>query len=400
MTDKITLKWIYIISGLFIVINAILIAFEQFWFPLLPVAAAILLLSLLSLDKLVLLIVFCTPFSVNIKDIGMGYGLSLPTDPLMFGVMILFFLKLLFEKKFDAKVGRHPITIAIIIYLIWIGLSCLTSEMPVVSIKFLIERLWFIVTFYFIGTQLFNKINNIGWYIWLYIISLSGVAIYTIIHHWMYGFLEQPAHWVMSPFYNDHTSYGAILAMFYPFLCGMLFSRNLLTRSMKVVIFGLLLLFSVALILSYTRAAWLSLVIALFIYILIKFKVEFKTILMTIGIVVGILFSFQDQIVMKLEKNRQDSSADFAKHVQSISNISSDASNLERFNRWKSAIRMFVEKPFFGWGPGTYMFKYAPFQNSNERTSISTNAGDRGNAHSEYIGPLAEQGFFGTVAFL
>jgi O-antigen ligase len=85
-------------------------------------------------------------------------------------------------------------------------------------------------------------------------------------------------------------------------------------------------------------------------------------------------------------------------HVKSIYNISSNASNLERVNRWQAAIRMFHERPFFGWGPGTYQFVYAPFQRSKEKTIISTNAGDRGNSHNEYLGPLSEEGVLGMVA--
>jgi O-antigen ligase len=109
---------------------------------------------------------------------------------------------------------------------------------------------------------------------------------------------------------------------------------------------------------------------------------------------------FENQILYALEKNKQDSSANFIEHVQSIYNISSDASNLERINRWQSAFRMFDERPLFGWGPGTYQFIYAPFQRSKERTIISTNAGDLGNAHSEYIGPLSEQGIPGLLSVL
>ena len=101
-----------------------------------------------------------------------------------------------------------------------------------------------------------------------------------------------------------------------------------------------------------------------------------------------------------LERNNQDSATDINKHLQSIFNISTDASNLERINRWNSAFRMFEQKPFFGWGPGTYQFNYAPFQKSSEMTIISTNAGDMGNAHSEYIGPLAEQGVLGMLAMI
>jgi len=131
-----------------------------------------------------------------------------------------------------------------------------------------------------------------------------------------------------------------------------------------------------------------------------KLEIKFRTVFIISLMFFGLLGALREQIIMKLEKNRQDSSADLAEHVQSISNISSDASNLERLNRWSSALRMFQERPFLGWGPGTYMFKYAPYQSSQEITSISTNAGDKGNAHSEYIGPLSESGILGALSFL
>ena len=117
-------------------------------------------------------------------------------------------------------------------------------------------------------------------------------------------------------------------------------------------------------------------------------------------LVLAVLFTFQEDILIKLEKNRQDSSGDLAEHVESISNVASDASNLERINRWNCALRMFEERPVFGWGPGTYKFQYAPFQSSQELTIISTNFGDLGNAHSEYLGPLAEMGVLGLLTLL
>ena len=133
------------------------------------------------------------------------------------------------------------------------------------------------------------------------------------------------------------------------------------------------------------------------IYLIILFRIKFKYIFFSVFISGLIFYTFQFEILDALSKNKQGTSGDFMKHVQSISNITTDASNLERLNRWASAIRMFETRPFFGYGPGTYQFEYAPFQQSEERTLISTNAGDRGNAHSEYIGPLSEQGVFGMV---
>jgi O-antigen ligase len=61
---------------------------------------------------------------------------------------------------------------------------------------------------------------------------------------------------------------------------------------------------------------------------------------------------------------------------------------------------MFKDEPIVGYGPGTYMFKYAPYQLTADRTIISTNSADGGNAHSEYLGPLAESGFMGLITFL
>ena len=106
------------------------------------------------------------------------------------------------------------------------------------------------------------------------------------------------------------------------------------------------------------------------------------------------------QLIYNLEKNESESSGKFSEHIESMANITSDASNTERINRWKCAYRMFKEKPIFGWGPGTYVFQYAPFQFSYDRTIISTNFGDLGNAHSEYLGPLSESGLLGMISFM
>ncbi len=106
-------------------------------------------------------------------------------------------------------------------------------------------------------------------------------------------------------------------------------------------------------------------------------------------------------IIERMEKNRHESKeTDFAAHAKSVSNITTDPSNLERLNRWKAGFRMFADRPLLGWGPGTYQFVYAPFQHSSDLTIISTNAGDLGNIHSEFIGPLCDSGIFGALIML
>ena len=129
-------------------------------------------------------------------------------------------------------------------------------------------------------------------------------------------------------------------------------------------------------------------------------RIKFKYILTTGLVILGLFFTFRHQIIDVMERNEQDSSSNLIEHVQSITNITTDASNLERINRWSSALRLFQERPVFGWGPGTYQFVYAPYQLSTNKTIITTNYGDGGNAHSEYIGALAEMGVIGSLLVL
>jgi len=157
---------------------------------------------------------------------------------------------------------------------------------------------------------------------------------------------------------------------------------------------------NVGLYLSFSRAAWLSVLISLSVFFLLLFKIKMRSILLFCAGFLILIFTFQSTILRQLNKNEQESSNNVIEHFQSSTNISSDASNVERLNRWTSAIRMFKTKPIFGYGPGTYQFSYAPFQRSKFRTIITTNSGNGGNAHSEYLGPLSESGLFGMLSIV
>lgn len=383
-------------SAMFIALNVYFMLQDIYWTLLIPVVAFILYMYFYSMDKILLLTAFFTPLAINYVLPEFGWGVSLPTEPLMAGVMALFIIKIFYSNNYDLKILKHPITIAILLSLAWMFITSLTSQIPIVSFKALTARLWFVIPFYFVGILLFRKMKNIHSFIWLYAISLVGVIFYTTYNHFLWGFSEKSGHWVMEPFYNDHTAYGAILAFFIPIFTGFSFSK---TYSKTVRFFStlVLLFLIIALILSFSRAAWVSLAFAIVVYIIIALKIKWKWILLSLGILIGMFLLFQNEIWEKLEKNKQGTSANFIEHVQSISNVTTDDSNLERLNRWASALRMFKDRPILGFGPGTYQFEYAPYQRYSEKTRISTNAGDKGNAHSEYIGPLSESGVLGMV---
>lgn len=393
----------YLISASFISLNVFFLATKNSMIiNILPLVFFIVLLAIYAFDALLYLTVFLTPISLPLSEImpGLAFNMSLPTEPLLFGILLIFILKCFAIGKFDREILNHPVSWIIYFILFWLSVTSFTSSMPLVSFKFLLSRIWFIVAFYLLTLKLFKTGKNIEKYIWLYTLPLLIVIFYTINRHLEYGLWDkQAANFVPNPFYNDHTAYGAAIAMYLPFLFGFSFTKmySSAVKPFVRIVLGILLM---GLILSYARAAWISMAVALAVWIFMRLKLKFRPLFIAFCFTLSLVLVFQTEILMYLERNNTESSANLGEHISSITNISSDASNLERLNRWSCAIRMFKDRPVFGWGPGTYMFNYAGYQLTAERTIISTNSADGGNAHSEYLGPMAESGVLGLISFL
>jgi len=391
----------YQVIGVFLSFLVYFIAYEDYLILGVPLVVGLLGLLFLKLDYVYYLLFILTPLSINVDDVGLGFGLSLPTEPLLFLLTAVLMLKFLTSWESFFVLLKHPFSVLIIAYLGWVLMCTAFSTMPIVSLKFFISKLVYVLCFYFLGLLVFQEhpFPKIKKTLWFYFVPMLGVIIYTLYRHTLNAYDEKAAHWVMQPFFKDHTIYGAILAFLAPFCVLVTFKRQK-NFNMYVVFMFILSVFTIGLIFSYTRAAWVSLVGALGLYGLLYFRVKWYALASILSVFLLLFVLNWEQLMLRLEKNKQDSSDDLVEHVQSISNIASDASNLERLNRWNCAIKMFQSKPIFGYGPGTYMFQYAPFQSSGDLTIISTNFGDGGNAHSEYLGPLSEMGLLGFLFML
>jgi len=394
--------WIFAIVLVYIAADMFLTFREIYYLNLLPAILIVILLALIRLDILYFVIIVCTPLSIPLIEYVRSSPLDfyIPTEPMLFGVMLVVIYKMIREGNIDRKVLNHPVTYAVLFNIFWIFITSITSSMPLVSFKFLLARVWFLTTFYFLAIYIFRNTNNLSIFVWCYTIPLLVVITYAISRHLNFGLYDkQAAHIVMNPFFRDHTSYGAILAMIFFSLGGVILRHgtNIVTR---LFYWFSLTYVSAGLMLSYSRAAWISVIFSFGILLVTLLRIRFRYIFLIGFLAFLYIFSQRIELLQRLEKNRQESSADLTEHVKSISNITTDDSNLERLNRWTAAIRMFRERPVFGWGPGTYMFKYAPFQLASKKTLISTDFGDLGNAHSEYIGPLCESGVFGSISFV
>ena len=347
-----------------------------------------------------LLLFLLAPLSVNIEEYVNGFGLFVPTEPLLFGLMLLLLFQQIKYKVFPDFIWKNAIIWAIGLYLLWVLFTSITSDLPLVSFKFLLARLWFMIPMLFYGSRVFLSEKNIKTFLWFFTIGMTIAMVYTVFMHASYAFGEKESHWVMWPFFKDHTIYGAMTAFLVPIIFGIYFSKKH-PPLIQAILLVLIAINLIALFFSYTRAAWLSIIAALFVWLLIHFKIKFSLILGVVATIGVFVFFSWTSIEQSMSKNKSEhTTEDFGKRLESAANVTTDASNLERINRWSCAIAMFQERPIVGFGPGTYAFEYARFQEPENLTIISTNFGDGGNAHSEYLGPLAEMGFIGLIVVL
>lgn len=403
MLAKLHIRWVYIVAFCMLAVGLVGVVLDALWvlgLPLIPVVYY----ALVYKPKYVLyFLAFSTPLSVHLFEERVStLNLSLPTEPLIILMVVLVLFKLLKTKTIVKPELTAVLSILLLSDLAWILITSLTSTMPIISFKFLVSKIWYVVVFYFLLSRLFQHTKFARIFIWCFVLSSVILATYTLYKHSLGSFSRDYAYTAMRPFLPDHGMYAACISFSVPVLFvfavhGGIFKYSLIQRMVAAALF---LYMTVAVALSFTRASWVSLVIAFGVYVVLQLKIKFKYLILLAVMVVGGLAYNMDDILTDLSRNKKESDDNIENHLQSVSNVSSDPSNLERLNRWSSALRMFEDKPIFGFGPGTYTFQYGVYQLPHQMTIISTNTGSLGGIHSEYLRPLAESGILGALLFV
>ncbi len=391
-----TILWIVLAAIILAAVNTIAMGFEIYFVVLIPFILLLLFYYFFSYEKLFLALAVIIPFSISLELVDYNLALSIPSEPILFLLLILTIYRFISTSS-PIGYSNHSITITIAIYFIWLIISSFFSQMPLVSWKFVLARAWLVFPAFFLGVPMFFKdIKYQKYFLNLFLVSLVIIAVISTIKHATYGFDFKLSYLACQPFYRDHTIYGAALSLMIPYAFFQTFnSKNIFNN--RILYFICFLILILALILSSSRAAWVSTAVALGVGIIIFLGIKFRYILLALVIVATTIMMNYQSIKYQMERNTNVSRKNASSHVRSITNISTDLSNTERINRWVSAIRISKDYPIVGSGPGTYQFIYAPYQLPQYQTYISTNVGNKGNAHSEFLGPLSETGIPGML---
>ena len=300
------------------------------------------------------LLIALIPISIDSKILG-GSKLSLPSEAMMVALLLIF---ILFHRAYWSSLKRialHPISILLFAYLIIQLITSFTSTHIDVSLKRFTIKLLFILMFY-VAVNMIEKRKSLLTVFVCYAVGLIPVMYFTIKHHSHYDFNPRVVFDICAPYFSDHTIYGACLAFIIPLLIITFKSWGNYSKSdvLRWSFGMLLILILTSLILALSRAAILSVLFAGLFAVFLHFRIKFKAIIAILGvIIVGIAMNW-NSIYSTLEQNESVSNdGEIVNHFSSVSNVSSDASNLERINRWICAVRMFKAKPLVGFGPGT-----------------------------------------------
>lgn len=348
------------------------------------------------------LLVFLVPLSVGLF-LGNGAKADIPAEP-MLGIMTLLFLaSILLKPSLDKRFLLHPITLLILLDLCWMIFCSINGELPVVSLKRCLVRFSFVMIFYMLFSKWMSNPLSAGKIFILYAAGCIIPIVHGINFHARFNFSSFSAYLMPRPFFTEHTIYGACLAFILPMLVLLVFNaKDFQLRGWKLLLLSLLtLLIITGEFLSFSRAAWVSLAAAFVFrgFILLRVRVWMIFVLLLFA---G-MFAYQNstQILETIKRNESVSNkGGISDHLMSVANVQSDASNLERINRWKCAIRMAKERPVVGFGPGSYQFVYGEFQSRADLTHISTFRGTNGHAHSEFFNAISETGIPGGIIYL
>lgn len=408
--EKIKLFLVILVAlfSAFVAITALVSTIALIFSSLLVLLTAGYLISRYELQYyLAIILALVLPFSVETM-VTNTIKINLPGEPLLAIALFSLFWDFVKSPDFLKRLFKEESLWVIPLIVVYI-ITTITSTMWQISLKYTIVCVTYILVFYVWQKDLFKRHPNIFiTLISLYSLSLIMIIAYSLYRYSQYDWYPATVRGIFQPFFKDHTIFGATMSILSIFWISYVKVPKILTSKILYLFLGLL--FLAGLIISKSRAAFLSIIFVALVWFMLSIRIRFNYIIVIISIAVILTgISFRENIIKQLQTNKSEShntNASYIENIESSVNLSSDISNLERLNRWAAGIGMFKDKPFLGFGPGTYQFVYFPYQKKefiNRLTvydpwHIPENSG--GTAHSEYILIMSEMGIIGILAFL
>ena len=385
-----------------ITVVSLLVGIAGYWYFLAGIPAALLVayLAVVDFKKIFFLLFAMLPFTVEVW-LPNGTVTDIPTEPMQVMLMGIYFLYVLKNGLvLDGRFIKNPITLLLLLHLAWFFLAVLTSGSFIVSLKFFLAKIWYVTTFFFLAGTLMKTERDVRVLTWCFLIPLLVTIIYVLKNHAGYGFSFADVNKAMAPFYRNKVMYACTLSVFLPFVW---FARKWYKRWTMPwwILAGAAFMMIVGVQLSYTRAAYITLLMAVGAYFVVKWR------LMKWALAGATLFFLFFIYNVTAHNNYLDSRPDFNKTIThddfddllSATTKGQDVSTMERVYRWVAGGHMVAEKPLTGFGPGTFTTYYKQYTLFGFTTYVSDNK-ELSGIHCYYLMMAVEQGILGALLFI
>jgi len=399
-TNQVSNKLFAIFGAILLLSIFVGVATETYAIVALPAMLLVGFIAVVDFKFLFFLSLILIPFSIEMTLPG-GIGTDFPSEGLVVGLMLVFLLY--FVKNLNSIRGdfyKHPITALVILHLGWTFITTLHSYDFIVSLKFLLAKFWYVIVFYFLAGHLLKTEKDFKKLFWFFFFPIYATVFYVMVRHYATGFSFKEINYCVGPFYRNHVMYGCIVALFLPFVWYIRFWYKKWTTTWWFLI-GALLFGLLAVQLSYTRAAYVALIIAVATVYIVRFR------LMKFVVGLAIVGALGLVIHLVSNNNYMDYAPEYKDTVshQRFDNLLSatakgeDISTMERVYRWVAGYQMSQKEPWTGFGPGNFYGYYKRHTVTSFKTYVSDNPEQSG-IHNYYLMLIVEQGFIGAILFL
>jgi putative inorganic carbon (HCO3(-)) transporter len=355
---------------------------RPFYSAALALSSAYFLLAFRSPDLAWALVWIAFPFSIEVALAG-GSAINSPTEPMIAAALAAWALRSVAGG--NLRLPQSPLNLPL----------AALAGIALVSVALSAHRMdglksWAVAAGYAAFGYLYflsNPCDPARRERWVRLAVATGViwGLYGSIRLFVLGATPRLAYGIARPFFPEHGTYAAYLAMILPI--ALLYA---LERRGRARLGYTAAAFTIALgiTLSFTRAAWISLAMILPVTAILwaRWRGAWRALLLPAvlaGVVTVVVFA-------------AGATRNLSRHAESVVAVE-NVSNLERLNRWMAAWEMAKDRPWSGIGYGAYAQTYPEYRRKLVVTEVSYMYMG---PHSEPLRLLAETGVPGLLAAL
>lgn len=376
------------------------IYFDAVYLLVIPFVILFFYLSIVDAHLVYFIFLASIPVSVAI-DLPGGFGTDLPGEPIMGGLMIIFFANLFFKKNYVNKdFLKNPIIFMLFIQVVWIIITTVYSAAFFISFKHLLAKTWYITVCVFLTGTLIQNMGDKKQFFWWIFWPLTLSIVVILLRHSLYQFSFDTINEVVGPFYINHVMYAVMVSIFFPFLwlSASWYEKGSFNRQLLLLCRPIYL---IAIFFSYTRSSWAAVVGCLACYFIIQFKLlHWVFVSLMSGVLIFVVYLSINDRYLEYAPNYDSTiyHSTLGAHLTATVQME-DLSSAERVYRWIAGLKMWQDRPMTGFGPATFYTFYKAYTVSSFHTYVSDNP-EQSTVHNYFLLVLDEQGVPGLLIFL